>query len=437
MTISLKEYCGYSVEDNINAHVNFKESIGQDFMAPKPDTLMVEVEGIHAYPFHTRNYTRYMPDALKKSQSKWTTPYLRPLIKHHNDQNGEIIGRIYNAEYVEKTGVKDIGGLLFTVSVPDEKVAKDVENRILETVSIGVEANDVKCSICGSPITNAAEGCPEGHHRGMIYEGETCYWDVYDIEPKELSYVIVPSDIFAKNKKIYRAKDNKAQLKEFENKTNALNLKEGSSSLKITDGGNNSNMELEKQLADAKAEIERLKAEAEATIVDKAELKKEVEDLKAKNAELEKTINDTKELLNSANTAKEVVEKELATSKEDLTFATQEKEQAEKAGMEAQEAYKSSIVEMTKLYRSLLNKPELDESKLQERSIESLKDSINDFKEEYDVMLKKNQVIEMKENKISNPVAPQNAAAPKTKSNPDYKTIDLEERFSKLFKGIC
>ena len=53
MTISLKEYCGYSVEDKINAKVNFKESINPNFVAPKPDTLMVEVEGIHAYPFHT------------------------------------------------------------------------------------------------------------------------------------------------------------------------------------------------------------------------------------------------------------------------------------------------------------------------------------------------------------------------------------------------
>ena len=122
MSISIKEYCGVNnvLTTRDTKNISFKEAEGRDYFAPSPDTLMVEVEGIHAYPFHTRNYTRYMPDALKDSQTKWTTPYLKPLIKHHNDQNGEIIGRIYDATYSEKTSIDGVGGLYFTVSVPSK-----------------------------------------------------------------------------------------------------------------------------------------------------------------------------------------------------------------------------------------------------------------------------------------------------------------------------
>ena len=126
MSITLREYIGRgNISSNpSNSPVHFRESDTSTIAAPSGDTLMVEVEGIHSYPFITRNFTRYMPDCLRESQKKWTSPYLKPLIKHHNDQNGEIIGRIYDAHYTEKTSVEGAGGLIFTLSVPDEKAAK-------------------------------------------------------------------------------------------------------------------------------------------------------------------------------------------------------------------------------------------------------------------------------------------------------------------------
>lgn len=439
MTISLKEYCGYNIENKINAPVKFKEAAMSNYMAPQPDTLMVEVEGIHAYPFHTRNYTRYMPEALKRSEKKWTTPYLRPLIKHHNDQNGEIIGRIYDATYTEQTGVKDIGGLVFTVSVPDEKAAKDVESRILDTVSIGVEADDVRCSICGSHIMNANEGCPEGHHRGMVYDDEVCYWDVYNIEPKELSYVIVPSDIYAMNKKIYRAKekqddilDNYQQVKESKSLENNVQLQEDNNIISPNDGGTNPGMDLEQKLKEAEERNQELQQKLE----DVASVIKENEELKAKVEELSKTIEEVKEALGKKEEEAQNAASELEVSKQDLVIAHQEKEEAEKAGLEAQEKYRGTLNEMFALYRELLGKSKLEESEVAGRSLESVCDSIKDFKEEYASALEDKKIVDLTESKIPNPVAPKEPTPQKHVDNPEYK-VDLSEGLQNLFMKLC
>ena len=50
-----------------------------------PDSIMVDIEGIHGAPYVTRNFTRYMPKCLKGSVPSWIKPYRKPLIKHHND----------------------------------------------------------------------------------------------------------------------------------------------------------------------------------------------------------------------------------------------------------------------------------------------------------------------------------------------------------------
>lgn len=440
MSILLREYCNYQpLQGNQKKDsLVFKES-ENNFCAPNPDTLMVEIEGIHSYPFHTRNCTRYMPQCLKESEPKWTHPYLKPLIKHHNDQNGEIIGRIYNATYVNETSIKGVGGLNFTVAVPDEKAAKDVENRILETVSIGVDAEDVRCSICGSHITNAAEGCPEGHIRGAEYEGDTCYWDVYKMTPKELSYVIVPSDIYAKNLKKYRAKEvNKDRMAQFQEayKLNNINLKENNSN-KTTepDGGKKPHMDFEKELESAKATIEELNKELSEA---KESAAQEISELKEKNAELEKVIGEVREALASKEKEVTEVSEKLKVSEEDKEVAYQEKEAAEASGLEAQESYRSVMEELYKLYRDLTNKPTLEESVIEERPLDHIKYGIQDMKEEYSATKTKTEILDMKEQKqVPNPVAPSNEVPPKTNPKKEEKTLDLSEQVSKLFVKLC
>lgn len=166
--------------------------------AVSPNSINVDIEGIHSVI--TRNFTYYTPDCLKKSIPYWTSPYEKPVIMHHNDKDGIQIGRIKNVEFLE-TSRAGMPGLLFTCNIGDDAGIKGVKNGTLSTVSLGAIIHKATCSICGQNI--ASEGECE-HKRGRYYDGELCYWIMEDMEPKELSYVIVPSDKYANTIKIYK-----------------------------------------------------------------------------------------------------------------------------------------------------------------------------------------------------------------------------------------
>ena len=203
------------VKEEVSAVIFYKNVNGMDMqesVAPalafqpvssaiSPDSIMVDIEGIHSIV--TRNFTYYTPECLKKSAPYWTTPYERPVIMHHNDRDGIQIGRVKAAEYIEETRAKS-PGLLFTCNIGDEAGIKGVKNGTLSTVSIGAVIHKATCSICGQNI--AAEGECE-HQRGRKYDGKLCYWLMEEMEPKELSYVIVPSDRYANTVRIYKPKD--------------------------------------------------------------------------------------------------------------------------------------------------------------------------------------------------------------------------------------
>ena len=203
------------VKEEVSAVIFYKNVNGMDVqesVAPalafqpvssaiSPDSVMVDIEGIHSIV--TRNFTYYTPECLKKSAPYWTTPYERPVIMHHNDRDGIQIGRVKAVEYLEQSRAKS-PGLLFTCNIGDEAGIKGVKNGTLSTVSIGAVIHKATCSICGQNI--AAEGECE-HQRGRKYDGKLCYWLMEDMEPKELSYVIVPSDRYANTVRIYKPKD--------------------------------------------------------------------------------------------------------------------------------------------------------------------------------------------------------------------------------------
>ena len=203
------------VKEEVSAVIFYKNVNGMDMqesVAPalafqpvssaiSPDSIMVDIEGIHSIV--TRNFTYYTPECLKKSAPHWTTPYERPVIMHHNDRDGIQIGRVKAVEYVEETRAKS-PGLLFTCNIGDEAGIKGVKNGTLSTVSLGAVIHKATCSICGQNI--AAEGECE-HQRGRKYDGKLCYWLMEEMEPKELSYVIVPSDRYANTVRIYKPKD--------------------------------------------------------------------------------------------------------------------------------------------------------------------------------------------------------------------------------------
>ena len=432
MSLLLKEYCNFVPKKDEGAEIPFKEGSFSDLSEPVAGTLMVDVEGIHSHPFHTRNFTRYMPGALKESVPRWTNPYLKPVIKFHNDQDGKIIGRCYHAEYTDHTSVEGAGGLIFTIAVPDHEAEHDVLSRLLETVSIGVSASDVRCSVCGAQITDATEGCPNGHTRGSQYEGQYCFWDIYAIDPKEISYVIVPSDPFAKNICAYRVGEQDIRLAAGDDGTGAIPLQEQ------TGGTHPNTMNLEEQLKEAQAKIKELEAKLQEAEAKAKGPEPGAEAMQAENAQLKESIaniqaelDKVKEALSAAEAAKTTAEAEATKVKADADVIRQEKEAAEANGLKMMESHRAFVATVLNDYRKIAGHAALKEEALKDRPLESMNDSITDLREEIVAL----RDINFKEGNVPNPTITPKDGGP-TKTEPKHRDVDLSEGIEKLFRKL-
>ena len=210
MAIEIKEYVGFNSSNPTQSNgIVIRESaaiLATPQQMISPDSLMVEIEGIHSNVL-TINCTQYSEKCLKESIPYWTSPYEKAVIMHHNDEDGQIIGRVKKAEMIDskRSGTPAIR---FTCNIGDKKGIEGIRNGTLSTVSIGAVAYDVRCSICGA---NVAE-CDCEHEKGHVYDGKLCYWIIEEMEPREVSYVILPSDKYAQTMKVY--KPSKKELKE-------------------------------------------------------------------------------------------------------------------------------------------------------------------------------------------------------------------------------
>ena len=391
-----------------------------------PDSLMVEIEGIHASPAATRNFTRYMPKALKNSVHTWTAPYRKPLIEHHNEENGQIIGRIINAEYVMKNTLSGTPALKFTVNVPDERAKKDIKSGLLATTSIGATAHDVRCSICGSHIESAEEGCPNGHERGGNYNGETCYWDIYSIEGKELSFVVVPADPYSQKTAVYPATESNSK-KPTVIKESYTDDQEDGLSIPSEKGANMAKKEVTAE--DLTAEVASLKESLDAQTKKAVELEeslkeatKKIEALEKEKVELSESVesltkekNEFDEKLKGETALRESLEEEISNTKAEL---------------------KESVLDMYVSLRESLGY-ETDAEKVSSRSVESLKDSIVDLKESLSIksaapIVEVKEKVEIKPNSVEDPTLKESEEEDNKKISVREK-IDLKSGFAKLF----
>lgn len=452
MAIEIKEYLNsnsYNVkESKTTINLNINENLNVLKQIPNESIIQI-IEGIHVGP--TRNFTWYTKEALLNSIESWTKPYNIPLIKHHNEKNGDTIGRILNANYKRTNTRSKTPALEFTCLVSDKDGIQQIKDRRLETVSIGVIAHDVRCSICGEQVEIIDEygntAC--GHSKGSIYDNETCYWKIYSMEAKELSYVIVPSDIYAHNIKTIDSNEyNKQYIKENLNNSNLLNIEEG-----VNDMSNNIQ---ENKLKDTIIEEEVTNKELE-NIKDIEPIEnKEIKELKESNELLKKQIEELEKEKEEYNKTKEAINKELEEVKEELTKALDKIEVinadliAKEKQVEEEIALKEAVenelgkikVEIREaresefnILRASLNKEVIAKEALSKRSDDSLMDSILDLKEEMNGIRKlkeiketANPVLDNEKNKNNNTL--------NVKENKTVGNMNLEEGLKEIFSDM-
>ena len=388
------------VKEEVSAVIFYKNVNGMDVQeaaapvlafqpvssAMSPDSIMVDIEGIHSIV--TRNFTYYTPECLKKSAPYWTSPYERPVIMHHNDRDGVQIGRIKAAEYMESTRAKS-PGLLFTCNIGDETGIKGVKNGTLSTVSIGAVIHKATCSICGQNI--AAEGECE-HQRGRKYDGKLCYWLMEDMEPKELSYVIVPSDRYANTVKIYKPKDisakesyneggNDEDMGIFDNLDLPLTEPEAVEQTEAV-----KEEEVKKEIVEEQPEVKEEEVVVEEPVVEEEPKVEEPKQEEEKEESKEKDIDDmSKEEL--ADKCKELM-KQVSGLLEDVKYlkGKLDKERGFKEALELEvlqmkQVQKMHLAEQVISLRKELGLREEEMDDLMMMSEESLQSSINTFME--------------------------------------------------------
>ena len=469
MAIEIKEYVGHEFV-SVNATketTNLQEGYVETYI--DENSLMVEIEAIHSRV--TRNNTYYSPECLKESVPYWTNPYERPVIMHHNERDGQIIGRIKSVEYKETDTRSGTSALVFTANVGDEAGKKGIKNGTLSTVSIGVIAHDLRCSICGTNL--AEEGMCE-HEKGETYDGKLCYWIINKMEPKEVSYVIVPSDIYAHNIRVYDAiKKKKSEVKEsVENNIFEDLLK---STKEIVDSiqesaatetveGTQVDEEVEKDAKIANPETTE-ETKTEETVEDEASEetteKKEVEETEEKeeSKEEESQEENKEEVEESKEEQKE--NEELIAAKAKIEELTKEienlkseneklsnkaenekrlKEAAECKLVEYQAKEKKSLVEQINKLRTDLNLTAEDEATLIESSEETLRNTIKQLNEFTTVQKK---IFGMQT--LTSPAAVCESKDNTTKENNEITNVkesiedsnkSLEDDYIELFKNI-
>lgn len=397
MAIEIKEYIGDSInitESIVRGPINLKENFNEIGPISK-DSIIQIIEGIHVGP--TRNFTWYTNEALISSVPSWTKPYQRPLIMHHNEKNGKTIGRIISANHKTQNTRSGTPALEFVCNVPDKEGIEQIQDGRLKTVSIGVIAHDVRCSICGEQVEINEDGYPVcGHFKGEVYNNEICYWKIYKMEAKELSYVIVPSDIYAHNIKTIPALEyNKTHIKENLEKGVAIDMSEQLKDVKDVKEGKVKSQVIEEEIK-----------KGEGTVATEPEVKEETESKKEeeiKDNSKDENIKKLEEKIKVLEAEKEVISKELLAVKDELNKSAAKVEEVlnqlsnKEKEIEQEVALKESVEnELAKIkveireakesefntLRQALNKEIVVKESLSLRSDDSLKDAIMDLKEE-------------------------------------------------------
>lgn len=406
---------------NKNPAILTESSSGEEYILPR-------IEAIHAGS--TRNYNHYLAEKLKGDANlksgvySWTHPFNKPVIYNH-DVDTKATGRVISAAYTDYTSAGK-PGIIIVPKITDPEAIQAIKDGRLLTVSVGARTDSIICSITGKDIMK--EGFT-GYEKGEYYNGKLCEWIIGDVWFEEVSWVNTPADenafitdiqtpIFVGDETEESVKTISANhsLQEYFGVPKGISifvpkLQEGMS-LKNT---NAENVEQEDKLKMELAENEvvkeeEVKEEEEVTAVSK---ETEVTDAKDDKADenTETSYEEAKEEANQAladaeaelnkttkdaeKASEETVDKTKEETKvpEEVASETKENNQVtqlliENAGLKAQikkltdelkEHYVSNILSLKKLSEE---KEIAYAARLKERSLNSLKDTLSDIKEE-------------------------------------------------------
>ena len=163
----------------------------------KPGFTYAQVRAISARI--NQNYDAWPSEELRKSTHKWIG---KPVfVNHANEDPTKARGKVIASRYVEAGDDKYIETIMEVDAQRFPKLAKEIREGGLDSVSMGVEAGLTICSHCGNKAVDEPEFCDHvKYHKGeMLHNPRTGkVGPVYELCKKlswfELSFVFDPAD---------------------------------------------------------------------------------------------------------------------------------------------------------------------------------------------------------------------------------------------------
>ena len=312
----------------------------------------------------------YPPKAMKKGIKSWTSPYKKPVLLNHDSDN-DPVGRVLKARYLKTpkgSSGEEYSPILKTsdgygyvdlvVKITDQAAIEKIMDGRYETVSVRMSTDHAFCSICG--IDWANDG-PCEHMPGKKYEDGLAYITTGDLTYREVSFVNIPADEYARVEGLTFGSKQEDSLKNPRDvSVYANNVEE--KTLCNLEGEEGTN--LYDYLKDETDEEE----EVIVHLLDKIEKKeymKEKEDQMAKVEEL------TKDKLNEMDSVKELIQEALDKAKIDSDKDSETKLEELKTSIQGEDAVKE-IESLKKKIEDMIKDSENSETT---KEIEDAKDA--------------------------------------------------------------
>jgi len=184
----------------------------------KPGFILVQTRAISARV--NQNYDGWPSEELKKS---YKTFLGKPcFVNHENHDPTKARGVVIAARYVENGADRYIETIMEVDAQRFPKLAKELKTGGLDSVSMGAEAGQTKCSYCGNIATDLHDMCEHvKHHKGKTlrrfdkktgkHEDVLVYERCEKIAFFELSFVFEPADESAVASKVIVASRHTAE----------------------------------------------------------------------------------------------------------------------------------------------------------------------------------------------------------------------------------
>lgn len=196
MSITRHRQASYSVLSGHQLRKKLSASHTQSDFKIKPGFLYTQVRAISARV--NQNYDGWPSEELKKAAHTFVG---KPVFVNHANENPELArGVIVASRYLESGQDKYIEVIQEVDAQRFPKLAKELREGGLDSVSMGAEAGFTICSICNNHATNEVNMCDHvRYHKGEFLPGksgepELVYESCHDLKFFELSYVFDPAD---------------------------------------------------------------------------------------------------------------------------------------------------------------------------------------------------------------------------------------------------